>query len=72
MKDNKPNVVSRHVREKKHFRDFAEIVIVAGVREMKREWWEESLTGSMVDIKPYVQQTKIQGHVFISSGISIH
>lgn len=37
MKDNKPNVVSRHVRKKKHFRDFAEIVIVAGVREMKGE-----------------------------------
>ena len=37
MKDNKPNVVSRHVREKKHFRDFAEIVIVARVREMKGE-----------------------------------
>lgn len=37
MKDNMPNVVSRHEREKKHFRDFAEIVIVAGVREMKGE-----------------------------------
>ena len=59
MKDNKPNVVSRHVREKKHFRDFAEIVIVAGVREMKGERWEESLTGSMVDIKPYVDRKSV-------------
>ena len=26
----------------------------------------------MVDLKPYVQQIKIQENVFISSGISIH
>lgn len=37
MKDDKPSVVTRHVREKKHFRDFSEIVIVARVREMKGE-----------------------------------